>query len=332
MRTKIVYVLVSDDEDIYLEQTLVSMWSLRHYNPDANVVLVMDDETAEGLVNQRRSKILEYVNEQVSIPFDSSISNVERSRIIKTTLREIVHGDYLFIDSDTVITDSLSEIDSFQCHVGMVYDLHSRLIDYPFSNIIKKGTKRIFNVILKPDTNQFNSGVIYAKDDVEAHAMYNRWNDLWTSKRKETSFRDQPALVVVCNENPDVVEPLSGIYNCQIMVSIAYLHKAKIIHFFNTQWKKTSISPFFDKSLYMQIKKDGRISESIRDLILNCKSEFVTPSMPIMSTEIQLGRSHLYKCLLLLFEKHKRLFFYMESFLDALGKIKNKIKCQKKKN
>ena len=33
MKTKIVYVVVSDDADFYLEQTLVSVYSARLYNP-----------------------------------------------------------------------------------------------------------------------------------------------------------------------------------------------------------------------------------------------------------------------------------------------------------
>lgn len=34
MKTKIIYVLVSNENDCYLEQALVSIYSLRLYNPD----------------------------------------------------------------------------------------------------------------------------------------------------------------------------------------------------------------------------------------------------------------------------------------------------------
>lgn len=41
MKTKIIYVLVSNENDCYLEQALVSIYSLRLYNPDANLLLLV---------------------------------------------------------------------------------------------------------------------------------------------------------------------------------------------------------------------------------------------------------------------------------------------------
>ena len=42
MKTKIVYTIVSDENDIFFEQALLSIYSLRKYNPDAFVELVID--------------------------------------------------------------------------------------------------------------------------------------------------------------------------------------------------------------------------------------------------------------------------------------------------
>lgn len=41
MKTKIIYVLVSNENDCYLEQALVSIYSLRLYNPDAKFVFYL---------------------------------------------------------------------------------------------------------------------------------------------------------------------------------------------------------------------------------------------------------------------------------------------------
>ena len=43
MRVKIVYVLISNKEDIYLEQLWLSLYTLRLYNKEAHVAVVMDD-------------------------------------------------------------------------------------------------------------------------------------------------------------------------------------------------------------------------------------------------------------------------------------------------
>ena len=40
MKTKILYVLVSSEADVYLEQALVSAYSARRHNPDAVLTLL----------------------------------------------------------------------------------------------------------------------------------------------------------------------------------------------------------------------------------------------------------------------------------------------------
>lgn len=62
MKTKIIYVLVSNENDCYLEQALVSIYSLRLYNPDANLLLLVDEETSRTLENGIRKLILNYVS------------------------------------------------------------------------------------------------------------------------------------------------------------------------------------------------------------------------------------------------------------------------------
>ena len=42
MKTKIVYVLVSDSSDYYYEQTLISAASAKMWNPDAEIVVVVE--------------------------------------------------------------------------------------------------------------------------------------------------------------------------------------------------------------------------------------------------------------------------------------------------
>lgn len=325
MKTKIVYVLISSQADVYTEQTWVSAWSLKHYNPESHVTLVADEETLEGLKTCYRQDFLKFVDEEIAIHFDSSISNIERSRILKTSLREIVKGDFLFVDSDTIITDSLFEIDKMPCHIGMVYDLHNKLSEYPFEKILKDWHRDLFGVDLSDDTDQFNSGVIYAKDDIVAHDFFKRWHDNWANTKIKTGYRDQPSLRLTCNEIPGVVEPISGVWNCQVMVSIAYIHKAKIMHFFNTQWKKTSISPFFGKGFYMQVKCNNGLTEEMKSMILNCKSEFSTPSMPVMISEVQLGRTPLYNYLLYLFEERREIFNRIERLVMSMLRKKRRL-------
>ena len=109
MKTKIVYVVVSDEHDIYLEQACLSMHSLRLYNPDAMITVVLDKHT-NATICGKRSIILDYVSEKIVINPEGKFSKMQLSRFIKTNLRKYVIGDFLFIDSDTIITSSLADM------------------------------------------------------------------------------------------------------------------------------------------------------------------------------------------------------------------------------
>ena len=55
MKTKIVYAVVSDETDIFLEQALLSIFSLKKYNTNAFVELVIDQETNESIIGKTKS-------------------------------------------------------------------------------------------------------------------------------------------------------------------------------------------------------------------------------------------------------------------------------------
>ena len=48
MNTKLVYVLTSASDKHYIEQALMAVYSARHWNPDAHIVLVVDDIITTG--------------------------------------------------------------------------------------------------------------------------------------------------------------------------------------------------------------------------------------------------------------------------------------------
>ena len=76
------------------------------------ITIVVDKETSDSFIGNRRA-INEYVSEIITVDVPVQYNQMQKSRFLKTTLREIVTGDYLFIDTDTVITSDLSEIDSW---------------------------------------------------------------------------------------------------------------------------------------------------------------------------------------------------------------------------
>lgn len=308
MKTIIVYVLVSSDKDFYLEQLWASVYSLKHFTPSARIKVLTDEETNRRFLDDKYEELGGYIDEVVPVPFDSSISGKERSRWIKTNMRSLITGDFLFLDTDTIVTSDLSEVDYLKMNVGIVLDLHCQFISHPFESSIRKKIQRLFGGELKPSTNYYNSGVIFAKDSQESHQFFEKWHENWQkAKDKVGGVQDQQSLVVTINEL-GVVEDLDGVYNCQILGSIEYLVNAKIVHFFNTQWADNTLSDFFGDEIYKQIRKDGGVSEDTERLILNCKSSFVSPSMPIGLEDMKLWLTPSFK-LLRLAKKRNTLYF-----------------------
>ncbi len=321
MKTKIVYVLVSSDNDIYLEQLWASAFSLKHFVPVSTVVVVCDDKTSDRIDRKEYCEFRKLVNEFISIPFPNDVLGVERSRWLKTNLRNLVKGDFLFIDTDTIVTDDLSMVDDFDINIGMATDWHCHLADRPNKNRIYKRVNDLFDDKLKSETEYFNSGVIYSKDTEMSHVFFDKWHERWNeAKRKPMGVQDQQSLMVTVNELGGVSE-ISGDYNCQPIISMKFLATAKIVHFFNTKWDEYIRSPFYSNTFYETIKKDKGISSKNQYLILNCRSTFISPTMTICGEDIILWRSSSFKFLKKLYNRHKKIYTFVNVLAKRMGAV-----------
>ena len=291
MKTKVVYVIISSESDIYLEQLWVSVFSLKKHTPSVNITIVSDHETAIRLNNPQYASLKSLIDDVIEISFESYVSGKERSRFLKTNLRKFIKGDFLFLDTDTIITDNLCEIDNINVDIGIVLDLHCKFISHPFEKEIRYRVENLFNQKLKIGTDYYNSGVMFVRDTEKAHAFFDEWHKNWLSvKDMQDGIFDQQSLVYTIDKI-GIVCPLDGSYNCQILGSVEYLVSAKIVHFFNTQWGTNPISPFLEKNFYEKIKKEQGISKQTEEMIMNCREYFCSPSMPLGLEDMKLWLS-----------------------------------------
>ena len=303
MKTKIIYVITSNGEDHYVEQALMSIWSCRHYNPQANIIVVADIESQIHI--EKYNEFKELVGEFIYQEFEENVSKPIRSRILKTTLRNIVKGDFLYVDTDTIFCDSISEIDDFNFDIGLVEDLHFEKIDLsPFKEIIKRKLKETFNQELN-SSKYYNSGVIYAKDNEIVKKIYELWHINWLVTQSHGEILDQPSLLKVTNEHQNLISTLPGEYNVQMLLTVKYLNKGKILHFFNyDSGEKTSlIHPFFGKNYYENLKENKIINEEIKQDIINVKTLFHNNTFIIGPLDIPFWLSQQSRILKKLIEK-----------------------------
>lgn len=292
MMPQIIYVLVANEKNLYLEEMWVSLYSLRQYHPNANVKVLVDEET--NLYIDKYPKLRELISEVVVVSTPAVYNAKQRSRQIKTTVRNVIDGDYLFIDTDTVIckplfdaNETLGDANENSGFIFAVPDEHLPLSEHLFSPTNE--VKRIFGTDCSDSKFWFNSGVMYVKDTPEAHEFYKRWNENWTySCFEKGNSQDQPALMKTDKEFGYVIQELPGIYNVQVALSLKYFADAAVLHWWHMDFiENQDYSPYFSLKIYKEIKTAGGITPEIAEQILNAKQSFENPTMPV-------GKEHIY--------------------------------------
>ena len=249
MKTKLVYVLTCAPEATYIEQALMAVWSARYYNPDAHIVLLTDNVTSALLhTDTMRGEVLQYISEEKVIPFEEDKNMHYRSRWLKSHMRELVKGDMLFIDCDTICTRSLAEIDDYKALVAMVPDEHMHVCEYPedyYQSLVE--TTRKLNYEVGDEEWYFNSGVIYARDVPEVHALWKRWHEVWQEGEKLGIKADQPSLGKANIECNHIIQRLPDVWNTLIYMNPAFASEGRILHFWNFRNKSFMFArPFLD--------------------------------------------------------------------------------------
>lgn len=302
MTTKCVYVLVSTPEDYYLEQNLISAYSLRYYNPDANITIVADRDSYNGLVG-KRADIKKYISEFVVVDCPKGFNGLKKSRYIKTNLRSIVEGDFLYIDSDTVIADALDEIDTFEGDLGAVYDSNRSLLISKSGSIADSYINSLTKQLEWPSVvgwPNYNGGVMFARDSELARRYYRRWYELWQESSRKGVNLDMPALCRANVEMGGCIKELPGIWNCQIQrQGLPLLPHAKIIHCFTGG--NVSMYSLCTERVLNKVKSFGYLDNEIIDLIKNAKTAFEISTAIVTSQEAKLVK---YPIVQLFFENY----------------------------
>lgn len=291
---KYLYVLVSDSNDFYYEQLLVSITSLQLVMPQAFISLLLDHSTLDSLVGTRES-IKNLVAEIIPIQIDCSFSKKEKSRFLKTNMRNYVDGDFLFIDCDTIITKDLSLIINEKGDFAAVLDKHSKVSQHAFKNEFYSNAKKL-NFSPYINDQYYNSGVLFVRETTENHMFFSRWHELWQEANKKKIVSDQVSLAQTNFDFGYYIQELNGIWNCQLEFGISFFAEAKILHFFTAEKTKTHRPYLFMNSEpYLQIKKDGKINESLMLSIKNSKNCFIGPTQIIDFSVIEILQSSVFQ-------------------------------------
>ena len=291
LRTQIVYVLVSSEQDYYLEELWVSLFSLRQFHPREKVLVLADAPTAARIKD--RPEMDKLISELQIVPVPEDYSGKFRSREIKTSVRNLIEGDFLFIDTDTVITAPLDEVDTLPVkNIAMVPELHGPFKNHVTYDYTWRDVKRIFGVDVSDSPYWFNSGCMLVRDNDLTREFFRKWNANWKhSAFNKGNSSDQRALLCTDKGYGYIIECLPDVFNCQVAMTIQHFYEAKIVHFWhfrNLFYSDLSYSPYCSKDIYKQLRQDGGISQETARTIANCKSSFRSPSMIVGKRDMNL--------------------------------------------
>lgn len=282
MKTRIVYVVVFDENNYYFEQAIVSACSARMHNSDAEIVVVTD-KASEILITGWRKDIYKYINAVVSVDVPLELNKMQRSRWIKTNLRNLINGDFLFLDTDTVVCRSLEAIDKAAGDICAVSDWNST-----FSQARTKGYTlgkfRQAGWTIDADTDYFNSGVLFVRDNERTHSFFTEWHNNWCSTAAKSVYIDQVSLYQTNRQFGYVIQRLPGEWNCQTEGKfINYLSNAYVLHYFafTDDWDGCMFY-FKNRKVFEEIRGTGSLPSSVIEKLSDPYRAFL-PNYEVLS-------------------------------------------------
>ena len=284
MKTKILYVLASDGADYYAEQLLLSLLSLRRHLEGAEVCVLTDEATLKQLPERGKSgaALLDLPDRWITAPIDATLPKQFRSRLLKTGMRKYVDGDFLFIDTDTLIVRDLSGIDDTPADLALCLDHHCALKDIAVrKDILFKCRKAGF--AMRDEDLYFNSGVLFARDTPRVRDFFASWEEKYLAGRKNGIGWDQPSLAWAVAEDP-IAGELDAVWNCQLPYGVRYMKDARIFHYFANGQDGSRLFWLNRPEVLEEIRRSGAPDETVQ-AILDDPFKGISPLSYLASTE-----------------------------------------------
>jgi hypothetical protein len=209
--------------------TRTSVASIRISNPSLRV-LVACDAVSGAALKCSFDPLLNEIDELV-ICHTPAGGAVFRSRHVKTRLRQIIEGPFLFLDSDTLVRGDLSPIFSLNTDIAAACN-HSR--DKSNEQVWEHEAEILAAMKWRVGEQAYiNSGVLFYNETPDAHRLASLWHSRWLdSVKKGTTYRDQPALNAALFDARPRLSLMPHKFNAQFKCAPCVAENAVIWHFY----------------------------------------------------------------------------------------------------
>jgi hypothetical protein len=223
----ICFVLAAKDLGLYADMAAVAALAVRRLHRQARTILVTDEPTARAVDhgNHALRNIVSEIIVQPTATDDPIIS----SRRLKTVLRQLVKGDYLYLDNDAIAVRPLDWGWPEGSDLALVRDCNMWAIPPFVLPMIEKLRAKLGWEI--PPDRYFNLGVMFVRDTPAAHAFYAEWHRRWQQTCSLGIPQDQPSCNSVIAAGIATVAILPDRDNWVTWSTAMLRGRARIFHF-----------------------------------------------------------------------------------------------------
>jgi hypothetical protein len=243
MRRTIAYAVASAGRDIYSAMTRISLASIRATNPSMQVWLCCDHDS-EIAMRACADPLLEEVD-QVIVCATPRGGQGFRSRFLRTRLRSMIDGPFLYLDSDILVRDDLSDIFTIRSDIAAAANrskttLAEQIWILDGQWLAAMGWRAREDVYV-------NAGVLFFQDTRPARALGEDWHKKWLASCKrglsfgtQPGFRDQPALNSALAEIEADFHVLPRRFNAQFRAEPLSIPGACMWHYYQAKETNTA--------------------------------------------------------------------------------------------
>lgn len=222
---KFVYVLTGDKK-LYRDITLISALFLRRIHPNAEIILLTDKLSEQMIMKNPAASVFSDV-----ISHKTPYANPHyASRFLRCSMRRIIKGDFLYLDSDTLPRKNLADIWGVEGSVAAVLNHNTGIFDAsqePEDGALKQFGWKLF------EDRYLNAGVQFWRDTDETAELSAQWFSNWLMFSENKTHHDQIAFNAAMYSAKNLTL-LGAEYNLQIKTcSDARLTEtAKLWHYY----------------------------------------------------------------------------------------------------
>jgi len=229
---KVCYCLVSSGVDHFADMLCISYQTLRAMHPGADVVVLLDADTARMVGNVPRiGRVLDRV-QWVTVEATCRSASI-RSRVLKTAMRRLVSGRFIYLDIDALVVRKLDGLWEAAGDVAAAYDRNRGV---PAHNCSASWVGPLYHEMgwRFPPKRYFNSGVVVFDESEGAYRVGDRWGELWSAQVSQTGeHRDQPSFNAAIDQVDARVSVLPLRFNAVVDAAPCFERDAAVLHFYS---------------------------------------------------------------------------------------------------